>query len=299
VFNLRPIIINGDSDGRQKSIDRFSASDGFDVIILSTLAAGAGLNVTAANHVFHFTRAWNPAKENQATDRAFRIGQQRDVYVYCPTIVTDEFATFEVRVDEIMRRKGGLADSTMDGSSISAMLNGTGGGATFADLVGAEPGEESPLEYLTMDSVDRMDGFSFEVLCELLWTRQGFMASVTEKKGGDGGIDVIALRGEVGELLQCKSSSKDAIGWDAIKEVAAGAARYQARYPNSVFEKIAVTNQAFNEPARIQAAANGVRVVEREELARMLGAHPISNHEFDSRLFEWLPVSGTERRARG
>ena len=87
VFDLRPTIINGDSDGRQKSIDRFSKTNGFDVIILSTLAAGAGLNVTAANHVFHFTRAWNPAKENQATDRAYRMGQERDVYVYCPTVV--------------------------------------------------------------------------------------------------------------------------------------------------------------------------------------------------------------------
>jgi len=298
-FDLRPTIINGDSDGRQKSIDRFSESAGFDVIILSTLAAGAGLNVTAANHVFHFTRAWNPAKENQATDRAFRIGQKRDVYVYCPTVVTDEFSTFEVRVDEIMRRKGGLADSTMDGSGISAMLNGTGGDATFAELMGTESGEKAPLEYLTMDSIDRMDGFSFEVLCEILWTRKGFLTSITEKKGGDGGIDVVALRGAGGELLQCKSSSKDAIGWDAIKEVAAGAARYQARYPNSAFEKVAVTNQTFNEPARIQAAANGVRVVERDELAKILGAHPVSNRAFDSRLLEWLPVSGTERRARG
>ncbi len=299
VFDLRPIIINGDSDGRQKSINRFSEGEGFDVIILSTLAAGAGLNVTAANHVFHFTRAWNPAKENQATDRAFRIGQQRDVYVYCPTVVSDEFATFEVRVDEIMTRKGGLADSTIDGSGMAAMLNGAGGDATFADLIGTETGELAPLEYLTMDSVDRMEGFSFEVLCELLWTRQGFVATVTAKQGGDGGIDVVAFRGTSGELLQCKSSVKDAVGWDAIKEVAAGAARYQARYPNTEFEKVAVTNQRFNEPARVQAAANSVRLIEREALARMLGARPISNQEFDSRLIEWLPTAGTHRRAAG
>ena len=69
-FGLKSFIINGDSQGRQAYIDKFSAKEGFDVIILSTLAAGAGLNVTAANHVFHFTRAWNPAKESQATDRA-------------------------------------------------------------------------------------------------------------------------------------------------------------------------------------------------------------------------------------
>lgn len=173
--------------GRQKSIGRLLKSNGFDVIILSTLAAGAVLNVTAANHVFHFTRVWNPAKENQATDRAYRMGQKRHVYVYCSTAVSDEFSTFEVRVDEIMRRKGGLVDSTMDGSGISAMLNSTGGDATFSDLVGTEPGEAVRVEFLTMDSVERIDGLSFEIFCEILWTRQGFQASMTAKKGGGRG----------------------------------------------------------------------------------------------------------------
>jgi SNF2 family DNA or RNA helicase len=133
LFSIRPFIINGDSDKRQEYIDRFSASDGFDVIILSTLAAGAGLNVTAANHVFHFTRAWNPAKENQATDRAYRIGQERDVFVYCPTMVSD-FPTFELRLDHLMRKKATLADSTLDSSDLTEMLNGTGGDVTMAQV---------------------------------------------------------------------------------------------------------------------------------------------------------------------
>jgi len=89
MFGLKPHIINGDSQNRQSYIQKFSDAEGFNVIILSTLAAGAGLNVTAANHVFHFTRAWNPAKENQATDRAYRIGQDKDVYVYCLLAITE------------------------------------------------------------------------------------------------------------------------------------------------------------------------------------------------------------------
>lgn len=60
-----------------------------------------------------------------------------------------------------------------------------------------------------------------------------------------GGISIVALHGALGELLQCKSSIRDAIGWDAIKEVAASAACYQARYQHSVFEKVAVTNQTL------------------------------------------------------
>ena len=60
----------------------FRLSLGFRVIILSTVAVGFGVNVQKANHVIHFTRCWNPAKEDQATDRAYRIGQTKDVCLY-------------------------------------------------------------------------------------------------------------------------------------------------------------------------------------------------------------------------
>jgi SNF2 family DNA or RNA helicase len=116
IFGIKSFIINGDSQGRQSYIDKFSAHEGFDVIILSTLAAGAGINVTAANYVFHFTRAWNLAKESQTTDRAFRIGQEWDVFVYCPTIVADDFHIFEVHLDQLLKKKAGLAGTILDDS---------------------------------------------------------------------------------------------------------------------------------------------------------------------------------------
>ncbi|WP_455279042.1 SNF2-related protein [Cupriavidus necator] len=281
-FGIRPYIINGDSQGRQGYIDKFSSKPGFDVIILSTLAAGAGLNVTAANHVFHFTRAWNPSKEAQATDRAFRIGQERDVFVYCPTVVADDFNTFEVRLDQLLKRKAGLAGATLDDGGLTAMLNGAGNDASFKELVeDGGAGEAIPKRYLTLDDVDRMDGEAFEVFCCLLWNKQGFQATVTPKRGGDGGIDVIALKGREGELLQCKSSKSAEVGWDAIKEVTAGAARYQARFRGTKFRRVAVTNQGFTRAAVTQAEANQVLLVTRSSLEELIGAHPVSNHEFD------------------
>ena len=291
-FGIRPFTINGDSQGRQGYIDKFSAKPGFDVIILSTLAAGAGLNVTAANHVFHFTRAWNPSKESQATDRAFRIGQERDVFVYSPTVVADDFSTFEVRLDQLLKRKAGLAGATLDDGGLTAMLNGTGKDATFTDLVGeGVDGEELPKHYLTIDDVDRMDGDGFEVFCCLLWNKQGFRATVTTKRGGDGGIDVVALKGREGELLQCKSSKSASVGWDAIKEVTAGAARYQARFSGTRFRRLAVSNQNFTSGAAAQAEANHVELVARARLEELLGQHPTTNQEFDDALQEWsLPV---------
>lgn len=291
-FKLRPFTINGDTQGRQSYIDKFSAKPGFDVIILSTIAAGAGLNVTAANHVFHFTRAWNPSKEAQATDRAYRIGQERDVHVYLPTVVADDFTTFEVRLDELLKRKADLAGATLDAGGLKSMLNGTGKDATLTDLVGgtsAELGQgQAPARRkLSMDDVDRLDGDGFELFCSLLWARRGFTADVTPKRGGDGGIDVVA-RGDDrnGELLQCKSSKSADVGWDAIKEVTAGAARYQAQFRKTKFRKLAVTNQSFNSNARAQAQANMVELVERTQLQALLAEHPVWTDEFDQALMD-------------
>ena len=77
------------------------------VFILSLKAGGTGLNLTRANHVFHFDRWWNPAVENQATDRAFRIGQTRNVQVHKYVCA----GTFEETLDELIERKVALAES--------------------------------------------------------------------------------------------------------------------------------------------------------------------------------------------
>lgn len=292
-FGLKPFIINGDSQGRQAYIDKFTESEGFNVIILSTLAAGAGLNVTAANHVFHFTRMWNPAKENQATDRAYRIGSRKDVFVYCPVIVTEAFPTFEVRLDEMLKLKAKLANTTLDDSVIDDMLNGTGAADIgIKDLVGdVTRGEALKERSLTMNDVDRMDGLSFEFFCKLLWQKRGFVSKVTSKRGGDGGIDVVAQLGKDGQLLQCKTSKNSQIGWDAIKEVVAGAVRYQARFSGTRFAKVAVTNQCFTCGAREQAEANRVHLVERDVLAVLLTTHPVTNYELDEELQRTVSVA--------
>ncbi|EGT4441770.1 ATP-dependent helicase [Cronobacter sakazakii] len=115
-FGFRPVIINGDTstkshsqNRRQRLIDNFQSQPGFGIIILSTVAVGFGVNVQKANHVIHFTRCWNPAKEDQATDRAYRIGQTKDVYVYYPTVRDPEITTFEVTLDELLKRRRALA----------------------------------------------------------------------------------------------------------------------------------------------------------------------------------------------
>ena len=97
--------IDGSTRNRQELIDRFNAG-GVDVALCSIKACGYGITLTAANHVIHFDRWWNPAVEGQATDRVHRIGQSKTVYVY-RTLVS---GTLEEKIATLLERKRGLAD---------------------------------------------------------------------------------------------------------------------------------------------------------------------------------------------
>ncbi len=95
---------------RQKMIDEFQDPDtGPSAFILSLKAGGVGITLTKANHVFHFDRWWNPAVENQATDRAFRIGQQKKVFVHKLVAL----GTLEERIDQMLEDKQRLSDTVV------------------------------------------------------------------------------------------------------------------------------------------------------------------------------------------
>ncbi len=94
---------------RDEMVAAFQSGTGPSIFILSLKAGGTGLTLTAANHVVHLDRWWNPAVENQATDRAFRIGQKRKVQVH-KFICT---GTLEERIDDMIEQKRALADLAM------------------------------------------------------------------------------------------------------------------------------------------------------------------------------------------
>lgn len=107
----RPDFLHGGVSVKERAamVDRFQTDPEDDLLIISLKAGGTGLNLTAASCVVHYDLWWNPAVENQATDRAFRIGQQRDVLVY-RFICT---GTFEERINDMLERKRELADLTV------------------------------------------------------------------------------------------------------------------------------------------------------------------------------------------
>ena len=114
VFGRPGLVLHGETpvQKRPSLVADFQREDGPPFFVLSLKAGGTGLNLTAASHVVHFDRWWNPAVENQATDRAYRIGQKRNVLVHkfvCK-------GTVEERIDELLADKKGLAEELLAGS---------------------------------------------------------------------------------------------------------------------------------------------------------------------------------------
>jgi SNF2 family DNA or RNA helicase len=115
IFGRPGLVLHGGTPvkERQRLVEQFQQDGGAPFFILSLKAGGTGLNLTAASHVIHFDRWWNPAVENQATDRAFRIGQKKNVLVH-------KFVcrgTIEERINDLLEEKKSLATELLEGGS--------------------------------------------------------------------------------------------------------------------------------------------------------------------------------------
>lgn len=128
IYGLDVAIINGDTKAvatreedmtRKRLIAAFEQKDGFNLLIMSPVAAGVGLTVVGANHVVHLERHWNPAKEAQASDRVYRIGQQKDVFIHLPAVTHPQFDSFDVHLDRLLRGKLMLKDAVVTPEAVS------------------------------------------------------------------------------------------------------------------------------------------------------------------------------------
>ena len=113
LFGRPGLVLHGETPVKRRGslVQAFQGDEAVPFFILSLKAGGSGLTLTAASHVVHFDRWWNPAVENQATDRAFRIGQKRNVLVH-------KFVcrgTVEERIDALIESKTGLSDALLSG----------------------------------------------------------------------------------------------------------------------------------------------------------------------------------------
>jgi SNF2 family DNA or RNA helicase len=118
--DTKAVTVNKDSETRRTIIEAFEKRKGFGILIMSPIAAGVGLTIIGANNVIHLERHWNPAKEAQATDRVYRIGQTKDVNIYLPALHHPEFTSFDVNLDQLLARKTDLQDAVVTPQGVQA-----------------------------------------------------------------------------------------------------------------------------------------------------------------------------------
>ena len=220
-----PVAINGtvEAESRQKIVDEFNSAQGFQILILSPEAAGVGLNITGANNVIHLSRSWNPAKEDQATDRVYRIGQKRDVNVYIPIAYDSalgEGECFDEKLDKLLDFKRSLSDVALFPSVETQKDQEYLLGCVFNHEDG--PQSISSAESWDMDELDRVNEKTFKSISAKLLRNLGYDVSVANRRG----VDLKADRSN-GEVLlvrcaQCiypdKLNIEDIIGIaDAVK----------------------------------------------------------------------------------
>lgn len=291
-YGKYPSIINGESETnrRKELLDSFSKSQGFNVMILSPEAAGVGLNIVAANHVIHYTRHWNPAKEEQATDRTYRLGQEKDVYVYYPMIAENikekelEFLTAddwieskgfnfgknsspEEKLNKIILKKKRILRDFFLAARIDMEEN------DFADFK-----EEQVIDRLTLDLIDIMDWELFESFALLILEKHykeeghGYLTRTSKDFGVDG-----LILGNKNIAIQVKQTSNK-IGDLALDEVIRGKKIYEQELGIYLNELVVITNGEVTSTLKNEKSKY-IKIFDRRSLADMLRKYSIKNED--------------------
>ena len=275
-------IINGESSSRKNAtkerferVERFQNSSGFNVLILSPDVAGTGLNITAANHVFHYGRWWNPAKENQATDRAYRIGQKKKVFVY-HIIASDKENQyqFDAKLDELIREKLKLAEDFLAPMSLEEEFASQFSSSIFSDPRIIDPN-------LPISSLFDLDGIPFESWLSCLYKKEGY-ATILTPVSNDRGVDLIAVRPDRVLLIQAKFRGKlSPAPADGVMDVVRGLDFYRSnilrRLGRNVPVEMVYASTGTAESELIGLARNQeVTLRMFDDLERLRKQHPIT-----------------------
>lgn len=276
-----PLPVNGtiNGDARQRIIQDFSKRDGFGVLILSPEAAGVGFTITSANNVIHLSRMWNPAKEDQATDRVYRIGQKKDVNIYIPLAYHKDFGegcTFDEKLNELLAYKRNLSKKVLFPTSDSKS-----DGIRMCSTILGKDTDSMPKCYWSIQEIDAVEGDMFEqIISDLYNLMPGYRAEKTPASG-DNGADVVVLseKDQTGLLIQCKHrNNKDEFtGLKGVQEICAAIPYYQNRlYKTYKFTPVVITNAEDYTPSAKEFASNtGVKLIARRELEQYMTEYAV------------------------
>ena len=291
-FEIEVGIINGDADksARRRVLDEFRKKEGFNVIILSPEAAGVGLNIVEANHVIHYTRHWNPAKEEQATDRAYRIGQKKDVYVYYPIISNVESIEREEyhTVDEWIKKQ---LEVDMTDSSPEEKLNRiivkkkrmlkdfflTCGGEFDDDMAKEFAAMSNGVEKdLSIEVIDNIAHQEFEKLAVVLLEKEyNSKYGLVTVESGDKGIDGLIFSENGNILIQAKHTKR--LDSNAARDLFFGE-KFYSEALNKSFPKLIVFTSAsknnISEDIKKLEVKGEIEIYYREKITELLNKYP-------------------------
>jgi SNF2 family DNA or RNA helicase/HJR/Mrr/RecB family endonuclease len=274
-FALGPLhIINGDAKAvskrdnvptRKTMIKDFEARQGFNIIIMSPVAAGVGLTVVGANNVIHYERHWNPAKEAQATDRVFRIGQTKDVNIYVPILHHPEFESFDVNLHKLLSQKSMLKDAVVTP------------GEVIPNPTGSDKHDLSPDSVILFDDLQKLSWKQFEAFCvELLAKEYQAQSAWLTKDGADYGADGVLAHEDTAILIQAKHKKGSYKGHQAVQEVSQASKMYEQPLGRKIVKQLFVTNATKLAKNTYDVAKKlNVEVIEGNALTNLCEQHQI------------------------
>lgn len=274
--------INGELIGlkRQQIVDAFNQKEGFAILILSAEAGGVGFNITAANHVIHLSRCWNPAKEDQATDRVYRIGQKKEVHVYLPIARYEGGDSFDVKLNQLLQYKRSLSQSVIFPTADTEV----DGQDMYNELVGWNNDMESgsvcsTSSYWTIEDTDKVTGDVFERMVAKLYASIPGYAAEETKQTNNYGVDVVVetdQKSRRGLLVRCQQMMGASLSHDSSVEAIYSAIPFYEKKLGYHFSGVVVTNALdFTSHDKERAAAAGVKLIARQDLTKLLERYPL------------------------
>ena len=294
-FDMKVNIVNGKVTSlseRIELIDDFRQKEGFNVIILSPDVAGFGLTLTEANHVIHYMRLWNPAKEDQATDRVYRIGQNKDVTVHYPMLSFTEEKIYEYNsVREYVNQNMEIKSEDLSPEEKLNILMARKKNMLLNFFLAAGSGEISEKEFFRLGSKDKtekniiefrdiendlIDEYEFEALTAVIYENKGYTTYLTTQSN-DNGVDVVCVKDNERILIQCKKVKKlDSI--NTIKDLLY--ARDVYRRNIGLDYKLMVVTNTNKVPDKIKNHKE-IEVINGSRLKNILNEHKIYKDEVD------------------
>lgn len=287
-FGRWPDIVNGAAGGGRKRADMlrgFRSRPGFDAIILSPDVAGMGLTLVEANHVIHYGRWWNPAKEAQATDRAYRIGQLRPVHVYYP-IATDpdgQFETFDEKLHALILRRRALASEFL-----------------------APPPADEDLQAELLDDVMQADappsaqqtpapGLPLDALVAAMEEAEGRHPFLLSRSGNEG-VSVVSVARDGVRAVRCVPGPLNA---DALRESEQLLATFVGRRitPSAAGMTVTLAVATDVPPLSPIPAGSRLKLISPDAIARVAELSPKAEALVDSRLGSLRDLEVDLRRA--